>query len=82
MKAFGATHAAPNALTTNKRDFVAYRSKTAIVGAPWHEPMPPREFTAKSVYSDTYFKKVLACIVCSKLQTQLIVMYIGSLLGY
>lgn len=67
LQSFAASHTQDSMLTTNKRDFPAKTSSTVRVGVPWQDPMAAREFTAKSVYSDTYFKKVKFKSVCSEM---------------
>ena len=58
LQSFAASHTKDTMLTTSRRDFPAKKGSTVRVGVPWQEPLAAREFTAKSVYSDTYFKKV------------------------
>lgn len=45
-------------ITSNKLDYPAKQSGTKTTKAPEHPPMPARRFTAETVYSNTYVKKV------------------------
>lgn len=45
-------------ITSNRLDYIPKQSSTKITRAPEHPPMPARKFTAETVYSNTYVKKV------------------------
>ena len=45
-------------VTSNRLDYVPKQSSTKTTRAPEHPPMPARRFTAETVYSNTYTKKV------------------------
>ena len=62
---FASTHVPllSGSITSNRLHFVPKQSNTKKSRAPEHPPMPARKFTAESVYSNTYFKKV--CMLTS-----------------
>ena len=45
-------------ITSNRLDYIPKQKCTETTKAPEHPPMPARRFTAETVYSNTYVKKV------------------------